>query len=341
MSTIATSLPRARAASTASYATAAGSAPCAAPTKSACARSAQISSCSSAAARQVSAAPSRTERPCSRSFCGELADRRRLAGAVDADDEDDARALGQVQRSRLAQHLGDLLRERPIEVGQVVASLQPAHELGGGADADVALDQRLLEPLPVLVVPGIEGRGGELARERPTALAERVAQPSEEAVLLLGGLLRPVRVAQQLCPASRHRRGTLASGTWSRGSESPSLRASCPRSRRRPRGASRRSPCAGRSSPGSRRGTRARCGRGATGRSGRSSSRRTRTAYRLTPHFEASPAFLLIWLEHIDEDEVRERLIDAWLIQAPKRLSESTTAAQHGLRRRRLRTHER
>ena len=47
-------------------------------------------------------------------------------------------------------------------------------------------------------------------------------------------------------------------------------------------------------------------------------------AYRLTPHFEASPAYLLIWLEHIDEDEVRERLIDAWLIQAPKRL-----AAQH------------
>jgi hypothetical protein len=45
---------------------------------------------------------------------------------------------------------------------------------------------------------------------------------------------------------------------------------------------------------------------------------------RLTPHFEASPAFLLIWLEYIDEDEVRERLIDAWLIQAPKRL-----AAQH------------
>jgi hypothetical protein len=30
---------------------------------------------------------------------------------------------------------------------------------------------------------------------------------------------------------------------------------------------------------------------------------------------------LLIWLEHIDEDEVRERLIDAWLIQAPKRLA--------------------
>ena len=47
-------------------------------------------------------------------------------------------------------------------------------------------------------------------------------------------------------------------------------------------------------------------------------------AYRLTPHFEASPAHLLVWLEHADEDDVRERLIDAWLLKAPKRL-----AAQH------------
>jgi hypothetical protein len=46
--------------------------------------------------------------------------------------------------------------------------------------------------------------------------------------------------------------------------------------------------------------------------------------YRLTPHFERSPAYLLVWLEHADEDELRERLIDGWLIQAPKRL-----AAQH------------
>ncbi len=42
--------------------------------------------------------------------------------------------------------------------------------------------------------------------------------------------------------------------------------------------------------------------------------------YRLTPHFERSPAFLLIWLEHASEQDVRERLEDAWLIQAPKRL---------------------
>jgi hypothetical protein len=44
-------------------------------------------------------------------------------------------------------------------------------------------------------------------------------------------------------------------------------------------------------------------------------------AYRLTPHFERSPAYLLIWLEHIDVSELRERLLDAWLIQAPKRLA--------------------
>jgi hypothetical protein len=46
--------------------------------------------------------------------------------------------------------------------------------------------------------------------------------------------------------------------------------------------------------------------------------------YRLTPHFESSPAFLLVWLEHAAEEDVRERLLDGWLIQAPKRL-----AAQH------------
>ena len=44
-------------------------------------------------------------------------------------------------------------------------------------------------------------------------------------------------------------------------------------------------------------------------------------AYRLTPHFEASPAYLLVWLELADEADVRERLEDAWLIQAPKRLA--------------------
>ena len=49
-------------------------------------------------------------------------------------------------------------------------------------------------------------------------------------------------------------------------------------------------------------------------------------AYRLTPHFERAPAYLLVWLEHADEEDVRERLLDAWLLKAPKRL-----AAAHAL----------
>ena len=42
--------------------------------------------------------------------------------------------------------------------------------------------------------------------------------------------------------------------------------------------------------------------------------------YRLTPHIERSPAYLLVWLEPAEEEDVRERLLDAWLIKAPTRL---------------------
>ncbi len=69
MSTRTTSRPRDCAASIASKATAAGSPPRAAPTKSAPARSAHTSSCSSAAARNVSAAATITSWSCSRSRC--------------------------------------------------------------------------------------------------------------------------------------------------------------------------------------------------------------------------------------------------------------------------------
>src|SRR3954453_18579837 len=72
VSTTTTSLPRDSAAAIASNATAAGSPPRSEPTKSALARSAQISSCSSAAARNVSAAATSTERPCSESLAASL-----------------------------------------------------------------------------------------------------------------------------------------------------------------------------------------------------------------------------------------------------------------------------
>ena len=68
MSTITTRRPRETPALTASNATAAGSEPLAEPTKSACARPAQVSSCSAAAARNVSAAPITTLAPASCSW---------------------------------------------------------------------------------------------------------------------------------------------------------------------------------------------------------------------------------------------------------------------------------
>ena len=39
-----------------------------------------------------------------------------------------------------------------------------------------------------------------------------------------------------------------------------------------------------------------------------------------TPHYEGYPA-VLIHLDRIDRDELAERVEDAWLIQAPKRLA--------------------
>lgn len=45
--------------------------------------------------------------------------------------------------------------------------------------------------------------------------------------------------------------------------------------------------------------------------------------YRLTPHFESSPGYVLIWLDLADADDLRERLSDAWLLVAPKRLADA------------------
>ena len=134
----------------------------------------------------------------------ELADRRRLARPVDADHEDHGRLVGHVENRRLAEELGHLLGERRVQIRELAARLEAPHELGSGADADVAGDERLLEPLPVRVVAGIErGRRHELAGERAARLRERVAQPREEAATaLLVGLRSRIRLAQQLAPAT-------------------------------------------------------------------------------------------------------------------------------------------
>ena len=134
----------------------------------------------------------------------ELADRRRLAGAVHADDEDHGRLVRDVEARRLAEERRHLLRERRREVGELAARLEPAHELGRGAHADVGREQRLLEPLPRLVVVRVERRDRDLLGERAAAARERVAQPAEEPGALDLGLVRPLGVAEKLCPAACH-----------------------------------------------------------------------------------------------------------------------------------------
>src|SRR4051795_5139590 len=180
-----TSAPRSRPRAIASKATAPGSEPSGPLTTSTPARSPQRSSCSTAAARNVSAAPVNTVSPkvlrrvparlrggerVGRAddhgqperlaqVPGELADRRRLAGAVDADDEDDRRVGPQVDRvvagaRELGEQLGQAAGQR-LAAGKLALlglALELLHHLGGGPGADVGVDQRLLQALPRLLV---------------------------------------------------------------------------------------------------------------------------------------------------------------------------------------------
>jgi hypothetical protein len=42
----------------------------------------------------------------------------------------------------------------------------------------------------------------------------------------------------------------------------------------------------------------------------------------VTPHYETS-SIVLVHLEHADDDELAERIEEAWLIRAPKKLAEA------------------
>jgi hypothetical protein len=135
----------------------------------------------------------------------ELADRRRLAGAVDADDEDHRRAVVHVERRRVAEHPRDLVRQRLAEVADLLPRLEAPDELRRRGHADVGGEERLLEPLPRALVRGIERRNGDLLGERAARARERVAQPADEALPGRLGLVRALGVAEQLGPGPRHR----------------------------------------------------------------------------------------------------------------------------------------
>ena len=136
---------------------------------------------------------------------GELADRRRLAGPVDADDEDHGGPVLQVERRRLAEERRDLVRERIAELAELAARLQPLHELRRRRNPDVGLDQRLLEPLPREVVSRLECGDRDLLGERAARLRQRVAQAGEHPCAGFLALRLGTGLPQQLRPASRHR----------------------------------------------------------------------------------------------------------------------------------------
>src|SRR2546430_2632512 len=143
---------------------------------------------------------------------GQLADRRRLARAVDADHEQDARTTAAVESRRVAEEARDPLCQRGVEIDGVGTSLEPSHELGRRGDADVRTDQRFLEPLPRVGVAWIERRRRELGGESPPAPRERITKPREKSRTRPPGPSLRVLFSQELGPATRQSRPPAPGG---------------------------------------------------------------------------------------------------------------------------------
>ena len=196
VSTMTTSAPRSRPRATASKATAPGSEPSGPLTSSTSARSAQRSSCSTAAARNVSAAPTTTFWPSVWRRCQAslpivvvlpvpLTPTTRItvgSGRMSI--------VSSPVRASSASSSAEPAGQRLAADERAVLglALEPLDHLGGRAGADVGVDQRLLEPLPGLLVEvALEQRRLHLGRERLAGLAHRAAQAAEEAAPPLGG----------------------------------------------------------------------------------------------------------------------------------------------------------
>ncbi len=123
---------------------------------------------------------------------GELADRRRLAGAVNADGDDhrrltadvdptltDTRRLGEQLDQPLAEHLAAL------EAAFADFRFERRDDRRRRAGADVRHDQRLLEPFPGVLVEHTEQRRLDLRAERLARLRHALAQTPEEAAFAL------------------------------------------------------------------------------------------------------------------------------------------------------------
>ena len=179
---------------------------------------------------------------------GELGDRRRLAAAVDPDDENDEGLFVGVE----AQRLHDRLDEPDHLLGQSGADLlgrdllvepgppQLLGDLGGDAEPHIAGDQQLFELEQRLVVEAaaVEDRIDAFVEPRRAARHPRPQPPEPAAALLaVGGLAAPLHlVHRQLRPGldgaaapnmplhQPRSAGSAASSTGSAGGE-PSLSA--------------------------------------------------------------------------------------------------------------------
>ena len=118
--------------------------------------------------------------------------------------------MPEIECRRLTEERRDLLGERLAQLGEVLARLETADQLGGRAHADVGVDQRLFEPLPRGIVARIERGDRQLLGECPARLPERFTQAAEETALFDLALRRRIGIAQQLSPAPRHDRGTFS-----------------------------------------------------------------------------------------------------------------------------------
>ena len=179
------SAPRAAARCTASKMTELGSPPSAPRTRSAPARSAHVSSCSAAAARNVSPAAITTVWPASACRLPTLPIVVVLPTPFTPDEQPHVgRARLVVERAVAAGEVGLELRLQRLEqrgrLGDAVGvdgGPQAVEDVGGGGDADVGDDQRLLEVVPRLVVDLVARQdGAEVARHRAAGLAEPVAE---------------------------------------------------------------------------------------------------------------------------------------------------------------------
>ena len=142
-------------------------------------RSAHVASWSTAAARNVSAAPTTTGAPVALQELRELADGRRLADAVHADDEHDGGALGQPEgRVELREVLLERLLQHPLQVARIGRAIpvdllvQLVDDPLGDVGTEVRGEQRGLEVLPGrLVDGGLDEHAAQRATERPGAFS--------------------------------------------------------------------------------------------------------------------------------------------------------------------------